>query len=245
MNLRCRRNPKRDRESATTRASTCNFPASSTSSTSRHLSQPPASMVHLPGTAPGCRICARCPLTRNTKTDSNLPKRTKVQRLNSKILCSVRQDEFIIGSFIPAYHERQCWCGDQEEGDSYKIQGDLYRIELWVHFKILLKQSDPERGTKEIYTSMRDMERFFQVLKTFPFPQLFSLILNIAYVSTGGVGVCWRFTGSLWQETDIKWGKGKIWEWHRWEILRYSRETLQSTMRMTELCCAEPNIRWQ
>ena len=25
------------------------------------------------------------------------------------------------------------------------------------------KQSDPTRGTKEIYTSMKDMERFFQV----------------------------------------------------------------------------------
>jgi len=32
-----------------------------------------------------------------------------------------KHNAFVIGSFILAYHVRQRWCGDKEEGDSHKI----------------------------------------------------------------------------------------------------------------------------
>ena len=87
------------------------------------------------------------------------------------------EDAFIIGPFLLAYHVCQCWCGDQEEGDDHKSKGDFYLIEHFeIHFEIHPKQSDPERGTKEIYTSMRDMERFFQVVALFFSPEISFLV---------------------------------------------------------------------
>ena len=74
-------------------------------------------------------------------------------------------NDFIAMSFIFAHGVFERWRRDKEEGEHYKSQGNC-RLRPY-RFKPLCiissKQSDPTRGTKEIYTSMKDMERFFQV----------------------------------------------------------------------------------
>ena len=80
-------------------------------------------LLPVAGHAPGIRS-----LTTPRLTVVTSQKKQKSDNFIQKFLAvagKIKQDAFSIGSFISAYHVRQCWCGYKEEGDNHKSQGDF------------------------------------------------------------------------------------------------------------------------